>query len=141
MRLYLDTMVWVYALEDHPEFGKQAQGLLRQIRIGRHTTLTSHFLLAELLVPHVRRRDPFIIAAYRQMMLASPAREVIPFGTDAAMRFAEVRAVHRVKQPDAIHLALAASSGADAFITADTRLNKLTVPGIGLIGDLATTLP
>lgn len=85
VRLYLDTMVWVHALENHPEFGTQAQNLLGQIRLGRHITLTSHFLLAELLVPHVRRADQFVIAAYRRMMLASPAIEIIPFETEAAM--------------------------------------------------------
>ena len=74
MRLYLDTMVWIYALENHPEFGTKA-----------------------LLVPHVRRRDQFTIAAYRRMMLASPAHEVIPFTTETAMHFAALRAHHRVK--------------------------------------------
>ncbi len=141
MRVYLDTMVWVYALENHPRFGIDALQLLKRIRTGNHITLTSHFLLGELLVPHIRRQDQFTIAAYRRMMLESPANEVIPFSADAAMRFAELRAAHKVKQPDAIHLALAASANADAFVTADSRLNKLSVPGIGGIGDLAFPLP
>ena len=140
MRLYLDTMIWVYALENHPTFGKPAQQLLGMIRRGQHTTLTSSFLLAELLVPHVRRQDRFVIASYRRMLSASPAMEVVPFGEEAALHFAAIRAAHKVKQPDAIHLALAASAGADAFLTIDNRLKALTIPGINLVGDLSFPL-
>ena len=57
------------------------------------------------------------------------------------MHFAGLRAAHRIKQPDAIHLALAASASADVFVTADNRLSKLTVPGTAVIGDLNFKLP
>ncbi len=137
MRVYLDAMVWIYALEGDPAFGVPAKGLLQRLLAGRHKILTSRFLLAEVLVQPVRKNDTFIIAAYKRALLTSDAVEVVEFTTTTAMRFAALRAAHRVKQPDAIHLALAASTNADAFITVDNRLQKLTIPGIGLIGNLS----
>ena len=136
MRAYLDAMVWIYALEDHPTFGAAAQQLLLSLRAGRHTILSSHFLLAEVLVLPTRQRDAFTIAAYKRTLLVSDSVSVIPFHADAAGRFAELRATQRVKSPDAIHLALAASARADAFLTTDIRLLQLTIPGISRIGDL-----
>jgi predicted nucleic acid-binding protein len=141
MRFYLDSMVWIYAIEGNPHFGPAAQKLLLSIQASPYTILTSHFLLGEFLVIPVRRNDQFTVMSYRRMLLQSKATEVVPFDTDVAMRFAAIRAAHRVKPPDATHLALAASAGADAFITVDNRLSKLTVPGIGFIGDLNTPIP
>ncbi len=141
MRLYLDTMVWIYALEGHPEFGARAQDLMARIRNGRHITVTSSFLLAETLVLPVRKSDFFLVGKFKRALLGSRSVEEVFFNNTTAMHFATLRAAHRVKQPDAIHLALAATAGADAFITTDDRLNKLSVSGIGLIGDLNTTLP
>jgi predicted nucleic acid-binding protein len=140
VRLYLDTMVWIYALENHTEFGQSAQEFLRSIRRGRHTTITSHFLLAETLVLPVRKNDTFSIAMYRQAMLHTDSVQLASFNTEAAMVFAQLRATYRTKSPDAIQLAIAATARVDAFITTDTRLQKLIIPGIALIGDLSTTL-
>ena len=137
MRFYLDSMVWIYAFEGNSPFATPAQELFLRIQQSPHTILVSHFLLAELLVVPTRRKDQFTIAWYRRMLLDSTATDVILFGTDTAMRFAALRAAHKVKQPDAIHLALAASAAADAFLTVDGRLQKLSIPGIGLIGDLS----
>jgi predicted nucleic acid-binding protein len=141
MRLYIDTMVWIYALESHPEFGIPAQEFLRKVRRGRHRTVTSHFLLAETLVLPVRKNDTFSIAMYKLALLHTDSVQTVSFDEVAAMTFAQLRATHRTKSPDSIHLALAAKAQVDAFITTDTRLHTLTVPGISLIGDLTTPLP
>jgi predicted nucleic acid-binding protein len=141
MRVYLDAMIWIYALEGRSAFSPDAQNFLRTLKAGRHTILASHFLLAETLVIPIRESDTFSIAAYKRAFLAADAVSLVPFDAIAAMRFAALRASSRVKSPDAIHLALASSAGADAFITTDDRLSKLAVPGIGLIGDLNTPLP
>lgn len=129
-------MVWIYAFEGNSPFAESAQKLFLSIQRSPHTILVSHFLLAELLVMAVRRNDQFTIAWYRRMLLNSAATEIIPFGIDVAMQFAALRAFHRVKAADAIHLALAMSAGANAFITADTHLSKLTIPGLNQIADL-----
>jgi predicted nucleic acid-binding protein len=58
---------------------------------------------------------------------------IVPLSADAAERFADIRASTRVKPADALHLALAASAGADYFVTYDTKLHSVSVPGIAKI--------
>jgi predicted nucleic acid-binding protein len=133
MKLYLDSMVWVYYFEGHPEFGPPSQVFVNRIRFARHELLSSHLILAEVLVLPKRSKDVFTAATYRRFFHSSAVR-MIPFGIDTAEHFADLRASARVKPADALHLALAASAGTDYFVTTDTRLHSLTVPGIAHIG-------
>ncbi|HEX9202233.1 MAG TPA: type II toxin-antitoxin system VapC family toxin [Acidobacteriaceae bacterium] len=141
MRFYLDSMVWIYLIEGNPQFGTAVQSILSGVRAGGHTLLTSNFLLAEILVEPVRKKDAFTVASYRRMLVESSAVEVVPFTAETAVQFAAIRAAHRTSSPDSLHLALAASGGADVFVTGDGRLTKLSVSGIGRIVDLSFRLP
>jgi predicted nucleic acid-binding protein len=62
--------------------------------------------------------------------------EILPFDRNAALEFARLRATANVSAADAIHLACAASSGVDLFLTNDAGLHKLRVPGIQFIAGL-----
>lgn len=57
MRLYLDTMVWVYALGGRSASSPLAQSFLRQVRAGRYKVIASHFLPAEALVGTTAREQ------------------------------------------------------------------------------------
>jgi len=142
VRVYLDSMVWIYAFEGNSPFGATAQTLFRNLRAAGHTVLVSHFLLAELLVVPVRNGNSFLVASCKHAMLAYATVELAAFTAETAVAFATLRARHRTPSADAIHLSLAANAQADVFVTADTRLQKLVVvPGIGAIVDLAYNLP
>ncbi len=132
MKLYLDSMLWIYYFEGHPEFGPPAQAFVNRTRSARHELLSSHLVLAEVLVLPKRNRDVFIAATYRRFFQSSAVR-LISFGIDAAERFADLRASTRVKPADALHLALAASAGTDYFVITETRLHSLIVAGIAHI--------
>jgi predicted nucleic acid-binding protein len=51
-----------------------------------------------------------------------------------------IRAQTRVSQADGIHLASAAAAGVDLFVTNDTQLQKLAIPGIRFFADLDGTV-
>jgi hypothetical protein len=59
----------------------------------------------------------------------------LPFDLAAARNFARLRArtTQRIRPPDAIQLACAATAGVDLFITNVTRLHGLHVDGIQFI--------
>ena len=65
-----------------------------------------------------------------------PHVELLPFDAVAAESYAEIRARHRTKPADSIHLACAAAAGVDLFLTNDIELARLDVPGIGFIAGL-----
>jgi predicted nucleic acid-binding protein len=136
MRFYLDSMVWIYALEGNDRFGSPARSLLQKLRSANDTILVSDFLLGEVLVLPIRQNDAFLTATYKRLMSASSTMEVIPFTNQVGINFATFRALYRTQPADSIHLALAAAARADFFITSDDRLQKLTIPGIGQVADL-----
>jgi predicted nucleic acid-binding protein len=139
MLIFLDTNIWVYAYEDDPKFGVSARLLMHGLRSGRHRIAGSLFVLNELLVLPTRRKDDFTIASYRRLFGADML-ELIPYTLAATQTYAELRAFHRTKPLDAIHLATAAAAGVDLFVTQDEKLLPLNVPGIGQIADLNVQL-
>ena len=62
----------------------------------------------------------------------------LPFDEGAVAPFIRLRAEHKLKIADSIHLACAASAGIDLFLTGDKQLTRLDVPGIQFIADFNT---
>jgi predicted nucleic acid-binding protein len=132
MNVYLDSMQWIYFFERNPLFHPQTRSMILRAQAARSSFLSSPLVLAEVLVVPKKNGDVFTATKYRRFFLSS-AVSLIPFGADAAERFADLRASTRVKPADALHLALAASAGTDYFVTTDAKLHSLTIPGIAHI--------
>lgn len=49
-RIYLDTNIWIYALEGYPAFRAEITLLFERIQSGALMAITSELALAELLV-------------------------------------------------------------------------------------------
>ena len=90
------------------------------------------FLLSEILVVPKRDQDEFAIARLRRFFLSS-AVTLAPYSLDAMDLYTTLRTVDRVKTLDALHLSIAATANVDYFVTNDTKLHKLKIPGIGRI--------
>ncbi len=133
-RVYWDTNLFAYWIEDHPEFGARVGEIRRGMAQRGDRLCASVFTLAELLVLPQRRRNREAAAWIQEMFEAEV--EVLPLALDAAPRFAAIRADSRVAAADALHLAIAATAGVSLFLTNDRRLHKLSVPGIAFIAGL-----
>jgi predicted nucleic acid-binding protein len=94
--------------------------------------ISSIFVLSEILVVPRREMNEFAMARLRRFFL-SPTVILVPYSLNAMEMYAVIRAMHRVKPFDALHLSIAATANVDCFVTNDTRLHKLTIPGIGRI--------
>jgi predicted nucleic acid-binding protein len=66
----------------------------------------------------------------------SGAVELIAFDFEAAKRYSEIRSRARVRPADSIQLACAAAVGTDLFVTNDSTLSGMLVPGITFITTL-----
>ena len=67
---------------------------------------------------------------YRDLLLNTENILTINLNTTIAIKAAELRATHNLKTPDALHLATAIVSGADAFLTNDKgfkRVDEITI--------------
>jgi predicted nucleic acid-binding protein len=134
-RIFLDTNVFVYLVEDRGHFGKRAMEIFNEISLRGDELMTSTLTLGELLVKPLEADDLALADRYRKA-LKGPSVRMISFDEEASERFARIRRDRGVKAPDAIQLAAAASVGCDLFITNDERLTRLRVPGIHFISSM-----
>ena len=133
-RIFWDTNLFVYLLEDKGELTERVV-LLRERMVERNDELlTSALTLGELLVKPMEVGNDFLVRRYEQAIAAAAA--VIPFDQAAASVLAAVRRDRTIRPPDAIQLACASVAGVDLFITNDKRLSRSVVPGIQFIQSL-----
>ncbi len=138
-RIYWDTMLFVYWLEDHPVNAKRIQHILTRMKEREDELFTSAFTLGEVLVG-VYKQQAVGIARQIQEMFRSPSVSVLPFTIETAERYAAIRATSSVSPADAIHLACAAEAHIDLFLTNDADLVGKAIPGIQFIAGIDTNL-
>jgi predicted nucleic acid-binding protein len=100
--------------------------------------VTSWMTVAEVQVQPRLLGNPTLGAALKNSI--TDAAKVVDFNKQSADHYVEIRATTKVKGPDAIQLACAASSGVELFITNDTALQKVHVDGIHFIVSIETAL-
>jgi predicted nucleic acid-binding protein len=88
--------------------------------------VTSFITLVEVLVQPLRNGREDLVNAYRDILLRSPALRAIPFDRQAAEEAARLRAVHRLRTPDAIQVATASSRGPRIVLTNDAASHKIS---------------
>jgi len=134
-RIFWDTNLFVYLLEDKGELADRVASLRERMIERNDELLTSALTLGEILVKPMEAGDETLMRRYEQAIAASAT--VVPFDRAAAPLFATVRRDRGIRPPDAIQLACAAAAGVDLFITNDDRLSRSVVPGIHFIQSLA----
>jgi predicted nucleic acid-binding protein len=138
-RVFWDTMVHAYWLEDHKKLSQQVQLIHSRMESRGDVLCSSLLVLAELLVGPLRTGDA-AAADLIEQYFRSPAVTLLSFTPRAARLFAELRARQGLKPVDALHLSLAAAAGVDIFLTNDHRLQKIIVPGISFIAAIDAPL-
>ena len=134
-RIFLDTNVFVYFLEDQGHRGKRATEIFNEISLRGDEVLTSTLTLGEILVKPLEANDVALANKYRKAF-RGPTVRMIAFDEIAGERYAHIRKDRSIKAPDAIQLATAAAAGCELFITNDDRLTRMRVPGIHFIASM-----
>lgn len=127
-RLYLDTNIFIYALEGYPVFRAVLTRLFEALDRGELTAVTSELTLAEVLVKPLLDQHAERQAAYLQALQPSTSLQLIPVSREVLIAAARLRAEGNLKLPDAIHAATAQLSGCSQFLTNDARVPAL--PGL-----------
>jgi predicted nucleic acid-binding protein len=138
-RIFWDSMLFIYLLEDHPAYSTRATQLLDRAYKRGDTLYTSFLALGEVMAGTEKSQNPQKGQAVREIV-----REMgficLPFDEGAVAPFSKLRSKEKVRIADSIHLACAASAGIDLFLTGDKQLIKLDVPGIQFIADFNTPI-
>jgi len=138
-RVYWDSMLFIYWLEDHPQFAQQVDAIHSRMKQRQDRLITGAFTFGEVLAGAYRRGRPELADRFREL-LRSVVAEVVPFGIETADHYSRIRGSHNITPADAIHLASAAQSNTDLFLTSDKNLVGKIVPGIQFIALLDTQI-
>jgi uncharacterized protein len=130
-RIFWDTNIFIYLFENYGPMSQAAAALRTKMLARGDQLLTSALTLGETLVKPMEQGDLALCAKYESAM--SAASILIQFDLRAAKIYASLRSDRRLRAPDAIQLACAASAGVDLFVTNDERLQSKQVPGIQFV--------
>lgn len=140
-RIYLDTNIWIYALEEIPEFSQPLRAIFQAIEQGSITAITSELSLAEALVQPIRNSKVNDQEMYKQAIVSNGNLQVMSIERQILIRAAQVRAETKLKLPDAIHAATALSTQCTTFLTNDKQLRAIPNITVVLLSQLNAESP
>ncbi len=134
----LDASVFIYGFQEHPQFLPVVRPLFERLDTDpAFRAVTSVVTLIEVIVHPLQLNRQDLLATYMTALLNTP--NVVTYAVDVAIarRAAELRSRFNLRTPDAIQVATAIIAGAQAFITNDLRLRRVTDIPILVIADFA----
>ncbi|MGH9790361.1 MAG: type II toxin-antitoxin system VapC family toxin [Candidatus Acidiferrales bacterium] len=136
--VFWDTNVFIYFLEGSGEAAHRTKLLRQRMQERRDQLCSSTFSLGEVLVKPAEERNWSLADRYESVFRTQ--LRLIPFDTQVARHYAQIRADRSIRAPDAIQLASAAHAGVDLFVTDDAHLSKKVIRGVGFIVSVETAL-
>jgi uncharacterized protein len=139
-RIYWDSMLFIYWLEENPQFGKRVDTIWSRMRVRNDQLITAALTFGEVLAGAYRRgANPERVLKLRTE-LETAVSEVLPFTAEGADLFGRIRGALNVSSADAMHLTCAARAGTDLFLTNDKNLVGRVIPGIQFIAGLDSNI-
>lgn len=133
-RVFWDTNLFIYLIEDYGELSARVVELRQRMLARQDQLYTSTLTLGEVLVKPLDAGNTTLQRRYQEALLSAAA--IVPFDSEAAVRYAAIRRDRSIRPADAVQLACAAEAQVDLFVTNDERLSQKTVPGIEFIASL-----
>lgn len=118
----LDSNIFIYWLERNPDFFRKSAEIVKRIHSGE-PGYCSTLVYAEIFRGNSTSFEA--LASIQNLVF-------IPMDTRIAQLAGQLRHEHKIKAPDAIHVATAITAGAKRFITNDKELTRLRVPGLSI---------
>ncbi len=122
----LDTSIFIYHLEDHPRYAPVTETIFHSLEEGRNRGITSFLTLMEILVKPKAEELLEVARDYEYYLTTFPNLTLFPFELEIARKASDLRAMSKIKTPDAIQLATALHHGATGFLTNDRTFEKVT---------------
>jgi predicted nucleic acid-binding protein len=130
--LAVDIAPIIHWLEGHPRLANRFASVFSAVESGAATIVISTVTLAEVLAGPLRAANELLTGQYREALTRSSGWRVMAFDADLAVDAARMRAVYRLRLPDAMLVATAIRAGAAALVTHDRAFRK--VRGLRVLG-------
>jgi predicted nucleic acid-binding protein len=125
-RTAVDTAIFIYLIEEHPDFLPAVVQLFEETARGGRELVTSAVTLLEVLVVPYRAGDLALAERYEALLTRSRGLHLVELDRDQLRAAAQLRARYRVRTPDALQLAAALSHGCGVFLTNDRELPEIS---------------
>jgi predicted nucleic acid-binding protein len=133
----VDSSPFIYFIEEHPDFLPLVDPFFAAVDQSEIKIVTSILTLTEVLVLPLRLSDQQLVDRYTRILLKAENILSVEVSDSIATEAASLRSRYRLRTPDAIQLATAIDQGADAFITNDVALSKVSGVEVLLVDELA----
>lgn len=127
----LDTAAFIYLIEEHPAYLPLVAPIFREADAGRRVVVTSAVTLLEVLVVPYRAENLPLAERYEALLTRSRGVRLVEVDRDQLRAAAQLRALGRLRTPDALQIAAALSTGCSTFVTNDRALSA--VPGLKIL--------
>ena len=127
----LDTVVFVYFIQEHPQYLPLIEPLFAAIDAGTVEGVTSSLTFLETLVVPYRVGNVPLGERYEALLTGSRGICMLDLDRPLLRAAAQLRASLRVRTPDAIQLAAALAARCSAYLTNDRELPP--VPGLKIL--------
>lgn len=133
-KIALDTNCFIYFFEDN-KYADILESVFNQIQAGCVQGITSVLTLTEILTQPKRLGNNKLENNYRLVLKNFPGLALIDINPAIAEAAADLRTAYGIRTPDALHLASAIYSQADAFLTNDKRFKQVAEIPVWLMED------
>jgi predicted nucleic acid-binding protein len=127
----LDTVVFIYFIEEHPQYLPLIEPLFAAIDAGTVEGVTSSLTFLETLVVPYRVGNGPVGERYEALLTGSRGIRMLDLDRPLLRAAAQLRASLRVRTPDAIQLAAALAARCSSYLTNDRELPP--VPGLKIL--------
>jgi len=124
-RIALDTSIFIYQLESSPKYLPYTDPVFAWLERAGSAAVTSTITMTELLVLPYRDGDQQRTNDFYALLATYPNLEWIAPSLEIADLAARIRALHRLRTPDALQAATAVYSLATGLITNDPVFERV----------------
>jgi predicted nucleic acid-binding protein len=135
-RVLIDTSVWIYHFEQHPQLGLPAGKVIEALEAGKFRGVASELTLLELTVRPLQLGRQDVADDYEVLLDHFPNLELEPISREILLQAAGLRARHRLRTPDAIQIATGLRTGATLAVTNDEAWRNLGFIQTVILSDL-----
>lgn len=138
-RVLIDTSVWIYHLEQNPQFKGPAGRVIEALEANRFRGIGSELTLLELMVRPLQLGRQDVADEYELLLGYFPHLELHPVSRDVLVEAAGLRARYKLRTPDAIQLATGIRCGATLAVSNDEGWRNLAFMETIILRDLMET--
>ena len=135
-RVLIDTSIWIYHFEQHPEFAAPAGKIIEDLEEGKFRGVASELTLLELTVRPLQLGRQDVADDYEILLGYFPHLELEPISREILLEAAALRARQRLRTPDAIQIATGLRTGATLAVTNDEAWRNLPLIETVVLADL-----